>query len=899
MPTAAELRAYAERRARELGADPQEILAIGERESANFNPNIRDSPRGAIGPMQLMPDTARGLGVNPRDPYQNIDGGIRYYQQQRQRFGSPILAAAAYNAGPGAVRRHGGVPPFRETQDYVAGFPGPRVRRGRGGAAPAAQVANSDDIFGFSGNGGGQGQAAPAPAQAQNSDDIFGFAPERPARQRRPANVPPAPPPMSGATASGPVRPMTPADRQQIDPQALLTFTQTHDPGAVARIAPAPRRTPPSGFSGAQASRTLPPTAIASAVQSMPLLPAILGAATAGIEAGTRAARPGPPAPRSTYQQSGPPGSALRAHLRYGGPPIETANPFTGERAPQARTIVPQMLSNMGVGDELSGGATYLMQGGENLVRRATGQPIEIGATDAYHAAAERDRAEQRQYAQDRPAMNIASSALGVATAGAPNAARQTFLAGSSLAGRMLRGGIQAAKANLPFAAASAEGNPVERIPQVGASTATAFGLGGMLQGVAEGAGALGRARSAAPRSPQRQLSDRGVPLTMGQMAGGAVQRVEDASTSVPLFGDAIRARQTESIRGFNRAALNQTLEPIGGALPKNVPVGREGLRYAETRISDHYRSTLNGVTVAPDNVFRAAVSQAEARVTSPEMQSQLRAVLDDTIGARFSGTVTGDAWKQVDSELSAAIRSADNGSSMSPAMRQLRTALQDVRTAFRSTLERTNPTAYAGVRQADEATANLVRIREASQKTGTARRDGVFTPAELSGAVRAGDSSADNRQFARGDALMQDLTEPGMQVLPPTVPDSGTAIRSVYSMMMPTAAAAAGGGALGQNPLLTALIPLGLSAAGAAVYSKTLQGLLNVVYRAGSPGKAEGAIRQLATLARTNPALLPLVDQLRGSGGQPGGSQGPPRSLPPPTSQPAPNARFPMSASQ
>lgn len=895
MPTAAELRAYAERRARELGADPQEILAIGDRESSGFNPNIRDSPRGAIGVMQLMPDTARGLGVDPRDPFQNIEGGIRYYQQQRQRFGSPILAAAAYNAGPGAVRRHGGVPPFRETQDYVAGFPGPRVRRGRGGAAPAAQVANSDDIFGFSGNGGGQGQAAPAPAQAQNSDDIFGFAPERPARQRRPANVPPAPPPASGRSAgqgtTGNVRPMTPADRQQIDPQALLTFTQTHDPGAVARIAPAPRRTRPG--------RNDPTGALFIRESNEALRRAGARPPTNPYVGATASSTPRSPAPRSTYQQSGPPGSALRAHLRYGGPPIETANPFTGERAPQARTIVPQMLSNMGVGDELSGGATYLMQGGENLARRATGQPIEIGATDAYHAAAERDRAEQRQYAQDRPAMNIASSALGIATAGAPNAARQTFLAGGSLAGRMLRGGIQAAKANLPFAAASAEGNPVERIPQIGASTATAFGLGGMLQGVAEGAGALGRARSAARRSPQRQLSDRGVPLTMGQMASGAVQRVEDASTSVPMFGDAIRARQTESIRGFNRAALNQTLEPIGGALPKNVPVGREGLRYAETRISDHYQSALNGVTVAPDNVFRAAVSQAEARVTSPEMQSQLRAVLDDTIGARFSGTVTGDAWKQVDSELSAAIRSADNGSSMSPAMRQLRTSLQDVRTAFRSTLERTNPTAYAGVRQADEATANLVRIREASQKTGTARRDGVFTPAELSASVRAGDSSAGNRQFSRGDALMQDLTEPAMQVLPPTVPDSGTAIRSVYSMMMPTAAAAAGGGALGQNPLLTALIPLGLSAAGAAVYSKTLQGLLNVVYRAGSPGKAEGAIRQLATLARTNPALLPLVDQLRGSGGQPGGSQGPPRSLPPPTSQPAPNARFPMSASQ
>lgn len=348
MPTAAELRAYAERRARELGADPQEILAIGDRESSGFNPNIRDSPRGAIGVMQLMPDTARGLGVDPRDPFQNIEGGIRYYQQQRQRFGSPILAAAAYNAGPGAVRRHGGVPPFRETQDYVAGFPGPRVRRGRGGAAPAAQVANSDDIFGFSGNGGGQGQAAPAPAQAQNSDDIFGFAPERPARQRRPANVPPAPPPMSGATASGPVRPMTPADRQQIDPQALLTFTQTHDPGAVARIAPAPRRTPPSGFIGATASPTprsppqrVNPGAPANFIQSIPTqLITAAGAAGLGLAERVTGRRMTPP-PTSTNPIVDVPLGAASGVVQGLIPTLSGGSTVQGDAAGFVSTLLP------------------------------------------------------------------------------------------------------------------------------------------------------------------------------------------------------------------------------------------------------------------------------------------------------------------------------------------------------------------------------------------------------------------------------------------------------------------------------------------------------------------------------------------------------------------------------
>lgn len=77
------------------------------------------STKGAIGLAQLMPATARGLGVDPKDPRQNLDGGARYLRRQYERFQSWRLALAAYNAGPEAVERHGGVPPYRETQNYV------------------------------------------------------------------------------------------------------------------------------------------------------------------------------------------------------------------------------------------------------------------------------------------------------------------------------------------------------------------------------------------------------------------------------------------------------------------------------------------------------------------------------------------------------------------------------------------------------------------------------------------------------------------------------------------------------------------------------------------------------------------------------------------------------------
>lgn len=108
-----------DRIAREQGMDPELVKAVARVES-NYNPKAV-SPKGALGVMQLLPKTAERFGVaDAYDPAQNIEGGIRYLKFLRDQFpGNLSLMLAAYNAGENAVRKHGGIPPYQETRDYV------------------------------------------------------------------------------------------------------------------------------------------------------------------------------------------------------------------------------------------------------------------------------------------------------------------------------------------------------------------------------------------------------------------------------------------------------------------------------------------------------------------------------------------------------------------------------------------------------------------------------------------------------------------------------------------------------------------------------------------------------------------------------------------------------------
>lgn len=130
--------------ANQYGVPPSLALAVAQIESS-MNPTARSSA-GAIGLFQLMPSTAAGLGVDPNDPLQNIQGGVEYLSQLLTQYnGDTSLALAAYNAGPGNVAKYGGIPPFQETINYVQNVLSQMVSFGGGTDTTTEDSTNSID----------------------------------------------------------------------------------------------------------------------------------------------------------------------------------------------------------------------------------------------------------------------------------------------------------------------------------------------------------------------------------------------------------------------------------------------------------------------------------------------------------------------------------------------------------------------------------------------------------------------------------------------------------------------------------------------------------------------------------------------------------------------------------
>lgn len=363
--------------------------------------------------------------------------------------------------------------------------------------------------------------------------------------------------------------------------------------------------------------------------------------------------------------------------------------------------------------------------------------------------------------------------------------------------------------------------------------------------------------------SPQAQLlADEGVTLTPGQIKGGAVKRAEDAATSIPVLGDAIKSAQRKGIETFDAAALNRALEPIGAKLPGHLK-GNQAVEYTYGKLGDAYDSLLpnlkgdlNAVPGAgglPKVAGQAAPPSFRQEIENirqigqnlPEPQrGQLGRILDREIIDRFTGQgkASGETLKDIESKLGGIAKRA--GKSDDYDVRTMGDAVQEAQNAMRRMVENVNPTYQGELAKINEGYANFKKVQNAAGRVGA--NEGVFTPAQLHAAVRAGDPSKDKARFAEGNALMQDLSGAGKAVLSPTVPDSGTPMRAamMYALSHPVRAAALG------VPAGLATLPYMFPRATQAMMTNHRPTLAEVASRTSGPATA-GVLEEIARQQR------------------------------------------------
>lgn len=297
-------------------------------------------------------------------------------------------------------------------------------------------------------------------------------------------------------------------------------------------------------------------------------------------------------------------------------------------------------------------------------------------------------------------------------------------------------------------------------------------------QGVANG---LSRVIQPQTSPAARALLDAGITPTPGQILGGGFKRAEEGMTSVPLVGDFIKGAQNRGIGQLNDAVANRALAPIGEKLPAGV-TGRDAVDYVGSALGARYDDLVPRLIAKVDTPFVQDVKSLHQMVNTgamggPEVQ-QFNKILQNQILSRFQGpgTVTGETFKSVDSDLG---RLASNYMrDPSADKRQLGEAIGELQSSLRSLLERSNPQYATQLKDINSGYAVFKRMQRAS--ASTAAEDGVFSPTQLQMAVKAMDRSKDKGAFARGDALLQDLSDPAKKLMAPKLNDSGTPYRSL-----------------------------------------------------------------------------------------------------------------------
>lgn len=503
--------------------------------------------------------------------------------------------------------------------------------------------------------------------------------------------------------------------------------------------------------------------------------------------------------------------------------------------------------------DQTLQGATYgfsdeIMDSiGARIASQYTGEPYEDMYKQARQMSKERMGSEEKQH----PYISGASQLVGaVALPGAGEGkvlgkVLPEAIKGSKALGRIAKGTVGGATGGAAMGAGTAsEGNRLE-----GAKEGAEIGgaTGGILGTGLEGAGKL-----VAPHFDKAVdlLRKEGVILTPGQLATNSskfAKWAENASTSIPLVGTVINNAKRNSIESFNTAVLNRALKPIGEKMPKGIEQGRASIAHVENAIGKKYDALVPKLSLKLDQQFyqdSKDLATTIARLPEKE-QKHFESIINSSFSPRdVNGAMDGRAFKAIDSELANDARTYSK--STAPEQRQMAIAINKMRGILRENLERSNPAYAKELQDLNTAWATFSRAQEASiRRPGSG---GIFSPADLAQNIK---QSSTKGAFARGDGLLQDLSDAGMKVLPNDVPDSGTASRSMWNAIVGGGA----GAAAYLNPVTAAKIT-----ALAAPYTKPG---MAAVGKIANPGKAREAVR--TGLEDMSPSLAAAVGQMQG----------------------------------
>lgn len=382
---------------------------------------------------------------------------------------------------------------------------------------------------------------------------------------------------------------------------------------------------------------------------------------------------------------------------------------------------------------------------------------------------------------------------------------------------------------------------------EFGEETAKQGAIGGLLGPAAELGGTVA-SRLIAPKitDAARKLIGENIRLTPGQMLGGAAKTIEDKAMNVlPVLGDAIRGARARSVDDFNRAAANRVLKPIGQSVDETADAGRSLVADVQDRVSGVYDKLIPKLRFDvndPQFIGELRTIQQATRGLPKQEADRFNAIMGRELAGRIqNGTLTGEAFKAAESQLGRLAR--EYATSTDAYQKELGQALQSVVTSMRGGLTRSNPQHAQALRAVNEAYANLVRFEGAAAMRGA--KEGVVSPANLGAAVKSANKSVRKREYARGDALMQDLSDAAEGTIPSVIPDSGTAGRLALGL-----------GATYLEPnILAALL------AGGSLYTRPGQAAFRAYLTPGTARNVLAGIPQRGAIGASS-AAIPLVYQ-------------------------------------